>query len=583
MLGKALPRLAGIWAALALCGGCVGAIGEDQGPPGGLIGATPSVPDSQAAPGIRPGAMSGAGGAPAGLIGESSRLPFPVGYRGMPSPLRRLSRDEIVASALALTGAAPRRDDLPEEPRPENGALLTGGMSFIAGELGKLRLALSDFAAQSAPATLTGSTCAARDQPQRDCLLRWATGLAERGWRRRLDETETGRFRKLLEMAGSTRDLDLVAVEGVLSSIFFSPSFLYRTEVGTPVPGQAGVRLLDGVEVATRLGFLATLAPPDADLLDAARAGRLGSASERTKQLARLLKTEGGRKALAVLVLEWLGAGESKGGEKSSRYRSGLGADFDVSSRTSAELAVRRALDGAEPTVGALLTTESYLADPIVQKIRQPAGMGKPASGDPDAGFRLGLIMHPHVLAAHTKEDGVSPFSIGLFLRQALLCESVPQPPANAAALAPQPPAGLTVREDLEFRTTAGPACKACHSLFSPLGYAFLPFDPVGRWVKEDSTGKPWNLEGSVDTFAGVPLTFQSPAELVRTLAQRPQVQGCFAQAVVEWTLGRHLVEKDRELLQLASAAAARTNGSVPAVLEAIVGAPGFVNTVVER
>ena len=34
----------------------------------------------------------------------------------------------------------------------------------------------------------------------------------------------------------------------------------------------------------------------------------------------------------------------------------------------------------------------------------------------------------------------------------------------------------VSIREDLEYRTSVGGACEGCHRQFSPLGYAFLPF-----------------------------------------------------------------------------------------------------------
>ena len=41
--------------------------------------------------------------------------------------------------------------------------------------------------------------------------------------------------------------------------------------------------------------------------------------------------------------------------------------------------------------------------------------------------------LHPHVVAAHTKENGASPFQLGYFLKEVLLCESVAAPPGSAS------------------------------------------------------------------------------------------------------------------------------------------------------
>jgi len=138
------------------------------------------------------------------------------------------------------------------------------------------------------------------------------------------------------------------------------------------------------------------------------------------------------------------------------------------------------------------------------------------------------------LVAAHTKEDGSSPFVLGPFMREAFLCEGIPDPPPGAANMARNDvPAGSTTRESLEYRTGA-PLCQSCHSKFSQLGYAFLPFDPVGRWVNQDPTGKPWDLAGSIAPASGSLLAFQSPNELMTGLANEPQVHGCFGQAALK-------------------------------------------------
>src|SRR5262245_22879447 len=96
-----------------------------------------------------PARTGGAGG-----TSGAADLIWPVRYKGAPSALRRLSRDEIIASMEQLTGLAPARDDLPVDPRLTKGALLTGGLSFLDSELGKLRLVIDDLTKKAAPAVL---------------------------------------------------------------------------------------------------------------------------------------------------------------------------------------------------------------------------------------------------------------------------------------------------------------------------------------------------------------------------------------------------------------------------------------------
>ena len=580
--------------AFLLAPACAGDLVGEQSPGGGVPAEGKPRKPGEPAPGpggvVVPGVGQPPGAVSPGTVNppkplDPAALAWPVSYRGRATSLRRMSRNEIVASAELLTGLAPTRADLPEEPRTGHSSLLTGGMSFIATEIVKLKLALAAFSTKAAPSLLMKSGCTKTLQPQKDCLNAFVLKLVEQGWRRPLKSTEVARFAKLTAAAGESRDADLQSVEASVTALFFSPSFLYRTEIGTAIPNRPGMRSLAGLEIASRLSFLATQAPPDAELLEAARTGRLAETAERANQFDRLSKTEWGKRAMVNFMLEWLGAGESKIVDKSARYLTGIGGDAEGTLRTSAELAVRKGVvEAPEPTVGTLLSTTAYLTDPSVAKLRQNAGTGKSASGDADTMVRAGLLMHPHVLSGHTKEDGASPFQMGLFLSDTLLCQEVPEPPVGAADQAKMnPPAGLSVREDLEFRTNVGGACQACHQIFAPMGYSFLAFDPVGRWVKQDPSGKPWNLAGTVDTMTGARLSFQNPAELMRALAGSPQVHGCFSQAALEWVLGRTLVKEDQDLVLAAAGAAQRTQGSVPAVLSAIVSSPGFTFVAAQR
>jgi hypothetical protein len=482
-----------------------------------------------------------------------------------------------------LTGARPARDDFPPEPRASlNAPLLLSGKTFDATELDGLRRAISAFAARIAGDALATSGCATTAQSQRDCLAAWASRLAERAWRRPVRSNEILRLQEIVRFAGSTAEDDRATVTSALEALFLSPSFLYRTERGTPIAGSAGLRRLDAMEIATRLSFFSTLAPPDPELMAAAAAGLLEDPAERAQQLDRLSLTPRGSRALAVIVLEWLTANDPHLREKAVRSVAGLPADAEFQLQASAETTVRRVISGPSPTLRTLLTTNVYLDDPVVQKIRQPTVEG---SGDVAETGRAGLLMHPQILAAHTKEDGASPFRMGKFLRETLLCEPVPEPPPDAEALAAQgEPLGVgvpTIRQELEYKTS-GSTCKACHGLFAPLGYAFLPFDPVGRWMQRDPSGQAWDLGGTVETHSG-PLSFVSPSDLTAKLAGSPQVQACFAQAMLQWALGRQLAEGDEGLVAAIEREVRRAPGDIPAVFRAIVSAPEFATVVAGR
>src|SRR5262249_38790182 len=152
---------------------------------------------------------------------------------------------------------------------------------------------------QVAPNVLARSGCAQSDQAQRDCLLEWSLTFAKRALRRPVRQAESALYQQLFATADGTAAADADAVSAVLHAIFFSPSFLYRTEIGTPTPDNPAVRELAPNEIAVRLSYLATLAPPDAELLDVAASGALADGEVRVQQFTRLVESALGKHAMA--------------------------------------------------------------------------------------------------------------------------------------------------------------------------------------------------------------------------------------------------------------------------------------------
>jgi hypothetical protein len=499
---------------------------------------------------------------------------WPVRYQGTASALRRLTRDELVATFRTLTGDAPSRSDLPAESHPLHQPPITAGKPLGASELATSSFVVGEFVKRITQAMLARSACRETGAAQRTCLLSWATTFGTRALRRPLRAEELTGLTTLVVSADGTAENDGFAVSSVLNALFFSPSFLYRSDIDLPA-GQGQVRALSGRELAVRLSYVSTLGPPDELLLNDAARGALSDPAVRASHFERLRQTPAGEQALAAMVLEWLGANEPKVFTKSAQYLVGLPTGFEQQLRASADSAIIDVLRSSNPTIQHLFSTESYLNDAPVQRITEPAG----ATQDTAETRRGGLLMHPHVLAASTKENGVSPFPLGAMLKESLLCEKLPAPPAGVAmqARADVPP-GLTLREGFEHRTNISSACSACHLQFAPLGYSFLPFDPVGRWLRKDPSGKPWDLSGAPPTYSGI-LTFMSPRDLSSRLGASPQVHGCFAQFAASWTFGRGLLQTDEALVAELDTAVKRSGGNVLDLLRTLVRSSAFATT----
>jgi hypothetical protein len=130
------------------------------------------------------------------------------------------------------------------------------------------------------------------------------------------------------------------------------------------------------------------------------------------------------------------------------------------------------------------------------------------------------------VLAVTGKPNESSPIYRGRFVREALLCQQLPAPPANIPA-APEVTPGSSTRERLAQHEVE-PACKACHQLLDPIGFGFENFDTLGRYRSEDG-GKPVDATGSINGTRDADGPFNGIAELAQKLASSAEVKECLA------------------------------------------------------
>ncbi|MEM6990444.1 MAG: DUF1588 domain-containing protein, partial [Myxococcota bacterium] len=73
-----------------------------------------------------------------------------------------------------------------------------------------------------------------------------------------------------------------------------------------------------------------------------------------------------------------------------------------------------------------------------------------------------------------------SPTLRGKFIRETVLCQTIPPPPPDVVTDLP-PGGGATMRERLSEHAT-NPSCAACHALMDPLGFGLETYDGIGAY-----------------------------------------------------------------------------------------------------
>jgi hypothetical protein len=321
------------------------------------------------------------------------------------------------------------------------------------------------------------------------------------------------------------------ALELLLTAILQSPYFVYRVEVGIPteVPG---VMRLTGREVATRLALFLWNGGPDDELLDAADAGVLDTEEGVAMHARRMFDDPRADGGLEAFFAEWLGVAEvaSRDVDTDAFPSFATFAPHLAVETTSFGLEVLRS---DEPSLRTLLTARWTIAD---EELAPFYGSARPDSNGVLAldETRAGILTHGSFLASHGDDPTTQAVQRGKAIRQRLLCRDLPPPIDVDTVIASDPT--RSARQRLEEKTSPE-ACRACHRLMNPLGFAFLHYDMVGAYRETDGEHA-IDATGIVDE-SDVTEGFDGAIELSSLLAESEDVQRCMARQWVRYALGR--------------------------------------------
>ncbi len=508
---------------------------------------------------------------------------------GSDAGLRRLTRYEYAATVEDLLGVTVDANAVPKESILRGHSVIAGQQRVGYADVDAFLALGLEVGAEASPRLLAESRC-----EDSACLEPILEDLLRRAFRGPIEDVVRERYLRPLDApdAGATLEQRLTTVIGAILS---SPRFLHRREVSADGVGTVGRHSLDGPSIASRLSYLVWQSGPDAELLAAADRGELADAEGRKRHLDRLLADPRARRGARGFVREWLSVFDNHVATKSASVVDGLPADAPAELEESFELTIDDTLFGAsdsgEPPSGRLvelLRTTRFFGREAMQTL---LGTGPAVAGQPlpkGTGPRLGLLTHPFVLAAHTKESGASPFPIGKFVFESLLCETIPPPPADIPTVSEDDATGQTFRQRLESVTNVRP-CSNCHDRIGPPGFAFLPFDPLGRYRDADGAGAPWDTSGTLllaqapprDEHGGAwtppaEVPFADTNEMLTALADAETVQSCAARRLFRFAYGRFEVDSETSARAL-STAVVESRGAWVAALNALVSAPEFV------
>jgi hypothetical protein len=478
-----------------------------------------------------------------------------------PVVVRRLNRVEYDNTVRDLLGdrSRPAAAFPPDETAfgfDNQGAALT-----VPPLLAERLVASAEVLSRSAMAQLPSllPCAAAADEP---CARRFVTDLGQRAFRRPLAADEVTRFMQVFLSAWAHGDFKSGA-EVVLRSMLVSPFFLYRVELGAPA--------LTPWEVASRLSYFLWQSMPDEILFTAARVGALGSDAEVAAQAERMLADPRAAAAIGRFHTQWLRlqaleAGTlQKDGKVFPKWKSELGP---LLHREVTVLLNELVGQGPRGFAGIFTAEHTHLDATLAAHygVKGPSGDGF-AKVALDGRYRAGLLARGGVMAALAHHNQSSPTLRGRFVREHLLCQALPPPPADVDNVPSAPSASRTTRERLS-QHARDPSCAGCHAAIDPIGLALENFDGAGQYRTQES-GKPIDAGGELDgPFVGAP-------GLGAKLAASDQAAACLATQWLRFALGRGEESGDAPVIAQLAGQLGR-DGDVRALLLALVQTPQF-------
>ena len=523
----------------------------------------------------------GAGSSAAHAVATAAPAPSPAEIVVAPAPLRRLTREEYNNAVRDLLGDTTRpADGFP--PDEDAGGFESNSIAPVTDLLVERYMDAAHALATAAVRRIDAlAPCPARPGPAGGfapyapdgrypfrchrrvgtagrCAGEFVDTFGWLGFRRPLVDAERatllGIYADKAKLSGYAEGIRLV-VEAMLQS----PQFLYRVEPVEDARAHPGAtRAVTGYEMATRLSFFIWASTPDAGLLDDAGAGRLTTPDDVARAARRMVVDRRAIDGFRSFHRQWLGLGkldtESKDPALFPAFTPELERSMVEETLRFTSEAVRAGGDG----VAALLTSNRSFVDAKLSTlygVPPPPGEGfSPVELPPRE--RAGVLTQASLLAVLAGPDQTSPVLRGQFVREKLLCDEVPPPPAGVALTPPRVDPKLTTKQRFaQHRENA--SCAGCHALMDPIGLGFEHYDAIGRWRAEEGPF-PIDATGRVSSTEDVNVSFDGAVELAARLAASGQVRRCIATQWFRFALGRGERDDDQASIDGAYQAFAR-------------------------
>jgi hypothetical protein len=392
------------------------------------------------------------------------------------------------------------------------------------------------------------------------CRAKFIRSFGLKAFRQPLTDGESQRYETLFSREAFAQHDFVKGAQIVVEAMLQSPQFLFRVENGADARCRP-------YEAASKLSYFLWDSMPDAALFRSAANGELSTPTGFERVARRMLADPRAHRSVDEYVSEWL---------RLDRVLSAV-KDRRAYPQFTPELAQAMAEETRRLIADAVWNNRNFLdiftADYSFVNADLANVYGVPAPSEefgkvsfPANSGRAGITGQAAFLSLTSKPGETSPTARGLFVREQLLCQHIPDPPpgvnTNLPALSEDRP--MTNRERMALHRN-NESCATCHNLIDPIGFGLEKYDGIGRYrdklklqilsmAHDKLDKKPRTFELPLDTsgtIAGIPdSSFSSPKGLGRLLAESAQCQQCIAKQLFRYEEGRMESFTDRPVLE---------------------------------
>jgi hypothetical protein len=308
------------------------------------------------------------------------------------------------------------------------------------------------------------------------------------------------------------------------------------------------------MELATRLALYLWRSLPDRTLIDAATGGQLATADATAAQATRMLGDARATDALQDFADQWLDVENMDAVTKDTQFTNWtpmLARELHTETLTTFSSSVTA--DNID--YPSLLTSTSSYVNPDLASFYSSGVPGTAGATSytkmpvgTSAAPRVGILTEGGVLAMHAHTSLPSPTLRGRLIRQQILCDQVPNPPASVGGQPiPPPPAtlpdGQTTRAQYMQHFGKNVVCAGCHQYMDLLGFGLDNYDATGSYITTEGGSIPTAIDSSgmfvAMGAAGLTGSFTGAADMIAQLAASTQARECFALQEMRYALGR--------------------------------------------